>query len=46
MFVEFNQTARVENVVNQSAHLFTLSVTNQNAQKRIENEEKVTFHPG
>ena len=28
----------------QSAHLFTLSIVNQNMQKTIENEEKITFH--
>ena len=35
-----------ENVFSQSAHLLTLSLTNRNAQKTIENEEKITFHPG
>ena len=32
-------TARAKNVFNQSSHFFTLSITNQNAQKTIENEE-------
>ena len=35
-------TARGENVFNQSANLFTLSTTNQDTQKTIENEEKIT----
>ena len=38
--------ARAKNVFNQSAHLFILSTTNQNMQKTIESEEKVTFHTG
>ena len=38
--------ARAKNVFSQSAHLFTLSITNQNLQKTIENEEKRTVHPG
>ena len=31
-----------ENVLNQSARLFTLSIANQNTQKIIENEEKIS----
>ena len=38
--------AMAKNVFNQSAHLFTLSITNQNYQKTIENEEKITFYLG
>ena len=38
--------ARRKNVLSQSAYLFTLSVTNQIAQKTIENEEKLTSHFG
>ena len=38
--------AGAKNVFSQSAHLFTLSITNQNTQKTIENDEKITFHPG
>ena len=37
----------MKNAFSQSVvHLFTLSITNQNTQRTIENEEKITFHLG
>ena len=37
----------MKNAFSQSVvHLFILSITNQNTQKTIENEEKITFHLG
>ena len=38
--------ARRKNVLSQSAYLFTLPITNQNMQKTIENEEKITSYLG
>ena len=40
------KVARRKNVLIQSACLFTLPITNQNTQKTIENEEKITSHLG
>ena len=39
-------SARAKKVFSQSAHLLTLSITNQNTQRAIENEEKISFHLG
>ena len=36
-----DRIARAKNVSSQAVHLFTLSITNQNTQKTIENEEKI-----
>ena len=38
--------ARTKTFFSQSDNLFTLSNANQNTQKTIENEEKITFHLG
>ena len=37
-------STRATNIFNQSAHWFTLSIANQNAQKTIENEEKTIYY--
>ena len=44
-FSTLPHTAKAKDVFIQSAHLYTLSITNQNRQTTIENEEKIAFHP-
>ena len=39
-------STRAKNILSQSVHLCTLSTTNKNTQKTIENEGKITFHLG